>query len=70
MTQDTIQKRTAYSWIVCQKCKSPEAAEEEEEEEELVIPPKQRIILCEECLLHYSKIFPIEDREFVRETRK
>ena len=67
MTQDTIQKRTAYSWIVCQKCKSPEAAAEEEE---LVIPPKQRIILCEECLLHYSKIFPIEDREFVRETRK
>jgi hypothetical protein len=80
MTQDTIQKRTANSWIVCQKCKSPEAAEEEAEaaeeeaeaaeEEELLIPPKQRIILCEECLLHYSKIFPIEDREFVRETRK
>jgi hypothetical protein len=66
MTQDTIQKRTAYSWIVCQKCKSPEAAQEEE----LLIPPKQRIILCEECLFHYSKIFPIEDREFVRETRK
>jgi hypothetical protein len=65
MTQDTIQKRTAYSWYVCQKCKSPEAAATP-----LVIVPKQLIILCEDCFLHYSKIFPIEDREFVCDARK
>ena len=32
MTEDTIQKRTASSWIVCQKCKSPESAAEEDAE--------------------------------------
>ncbi len=64
MTQDTTQKRRTYSEYVCQKCKSPEAAGE------LLIVPKQLIILCEDCFLHYSKIFPIEDREFVSDARE
>lgn len=59
MTHDTIQMRTGTpSRFICQKCKSPEAPE-------LLIVPKQLIILCEDCFLQYSKIFPIEDREFV-----
>jgi hypothetical protein len=62
MTHDTFQKKTtSYGWYVCQKCKSQETATS------LVIVPKQLIILCEDCFLHYSKIFPIEDREFVRD---
>ena len=61
MTQDIIQKRRGYDgWYVCQRCKSPEAAETP-----LVIVPKQLIILCKDCFLQYCKIFPIEDREFV-----
>jgi hypothetical protein len=60
MTQDTIQKRIAYCWFVCQKCKSPEAAPAP-----LLIVPKQPMILCEDCLLQYSKIFSVEYREFV-----
>jgi hypothetical protein len=61
MTQDTIQNRRAYCWFVCQKCKSSEEAAAP-----LVIVPKQLIIiLCEDCFLQYSMIFPIEDREFV-----
>ncbi len=44
-------------WFVCQKCKRPAAP--------LVIVPKQLIILCEDCFLKYSKIFSVEDREFV-----
>jgi hypothetical protein len=59
MNLDIIQKRAAYCWFVCQKCKSPEA------EAPLFIVPKQLIILCEDCFLEYSKIFPVEDREFV-----
>lgn len=64
MTQDTLQKKTTYDWYVCQKCKSQETATF------LVIVPKQLIILCEDCFLHYIKIFPIEDREFVCDSRK
>jgi hypothetical protein len=60
MTQDTIQNRRAYCWFACQKCKSSEAAGAP-----LVIVPRQLIILCEDCFLLYSKIFPVEDREFV-----
>lgn len=65
MTQDTLQKRTTYGWYVCQKCKSQEAAATP-----LVVVPRQLIILCEDCFLHYSKIFSIEDREFVCDARK
>ena len=61
MTQDILQKRTAHSWYVCQKCKSPRAAKP------LVIVPKQLVILCEDCFLQYCKTFPFEDREFVRD---
>ncbi len=64
MTQDTIQNRRAYRWFVCQKCKSSEAAAAAAAAP-LVIVPKQLIILCEDCFLQYSKIFPVEDREFV-----
>ena len=64
MTQDTLQKKTTNDWYVCQKCKSQETATS------LVIVPKQLIILREECFLNYIKIFPIEDREFVRDARK
>ncbi len=63
MTQDTIQKRTAHSRFVCQKCKSPQA-------KGLFIVPKQLIILCKDCFLRYSKIFPAEDREFVDDAPK
>jgi hypothetical protein len=56
MALDTISKKCAYGFA-CQKCKRPAA--------QLVIIPKQLIILCEDCFLNYSKIFPIEDREFV-----
>jgi hypothetical protein len=62
MIQYILQKRTAHSWCVCQKCKSTGAAEKP-----LVIVPKQLIILCEDCFLQYRKIFSIEDREFVRD---
>jgi hypothetical protein len=61
MTPDIIQNRRAYSWFVCQKCKSPESPPAPP----LGIVPRQLLILCEDCFLHYSKILPVEDREFV-----
>jgi hypothetical protein len=62
-TQDIIQSKRAYSWFVCQKCKSSEAPPAPP----LVIVPRQLLILCEDCFLQYSKIFPVEDRELVSE---
>jgi hypothetical protein len=64
MTQDIIQNRRAYSWFVCQKCKSPEALPASPAPP-LVIVPRQLLILCTDCFLQYSKIFPVEDSEFV-----
>ena len=58
-----LQERKDHSWYVCQKCRSPGAATAKP----LVIVPKQLILLCEDCFLQYCKIFPIEDREFVRD---
>jgi hypothetical protein len=66
MIPDILQKRTAHSWYVCQKCKSPGGGGAAEVKP-LVIVPKQLILLCEDCLLQYCMIFPIEDREFVRD---
>jgi hypothetical protein len=63
MTQDIIQNKRAYSWFVCQKCKSSEAPPAPP----LTIVPRQLLILCEDCFLQYSKIFPVEDRELVSE---
>jgi hypothetical protein len=63
MTQDTVQNKTAYSRFVCQMCENPQA-------EGLFITPKQLIILCEDCFLRYSRIFPFEDREFVYDAHK
>jgi hypothetical protein len=57
MTQDTIQNRSARYWFACEECKSPAVP--------LVIVPKQLIILCQDCFLQYSKVFPVEDREFM-----
>jgi hypothetical protein len=60
-TQDIIQNRRAYSWFVYQKCKSPES----QSASPLVIVVPQLLILCEDRFLQFSKIFPVEDREFV-----
>jgi hypothetical protein len=56
MALDTIPKKDLIGFV-CQRCKSPAAP--------LVIVPKQLIILCEDCFTKYSKIFSVEDREFV-----
>jgi hypothetical protein len=61
--QGTTQNKTANSRFVCQMCKNPQA-------EGLFIIPKRLIILCEDCSLRYSRIFPFEDREFVYDVRK
>jgi hypothetical protein len=63
MTQDITQNKTAYCRFVCQVCENAQA-------EGLFIIPKQLIILCEDCFLRYSRIFPFEDREFAYDSRK
>ena len=63
MTQDITQNKTAYCRFVCQMCENPQA-------EGLFIIPKQLIILCEDCFLRYSRIFPFKEGEFVYDARK
>jgi len=63
MAQGTSQNNTAHCRFVCQMCENPQA-------EGLFIIPKQLIILCEDCFLRYSRIFPFKDREFVYDASK